>query len=117
MKLLSLILLIISLKAIYAEEIEAHDKGIKLVTEAFKTLIYGEPKEQSYKDLFIDTSKNVFSLLETSNDQVTIDDMLRILVQTVIILTANRRADLIPKDFMGKSYMIIFNKILSKFKI
>lgn len=102
MKLVSLLILVISLESIYAEEIEAHDKGFNLVVNAFKTLINGEPVEQSYKDLFMDTSKNAFSLLETSNDQVTIDDLLRILIQTVIILVSNRRVDLMPKDFMGK---------------
>ena len=75
--------------------------GLNLVFNAIRTLIYGEEKENSYKDLFIDTSKSIFEQVEGANEQVTIDDMLRIFIQSVLILVANRRPDLIPADFNG----------------
>lgn len=101
MKFVYVCLLVGSLQFINAQN-ETHEIGYQLMIDSFKTLIHGEPAEQSYKDLFIDTSKNVFSLLETSNDQVTVDDLLRITIQSVLILIANRRADLIPTDFNRK---------------
>ena len=82
--------------------------GLNLVFNAIRTLIYGEEKEKSYKDLFIDTSKSIFEQVEGANEQVTIDDMLRIFIQSVLILVANRRPDLIPADF--NSSLIIIKK-------
>ena len=85
------------------EDIEVN-KGKDLVISAFKTLIYGEEKSVSYKDLFIDTSKSIFEHLDTGLDisfEIPVDDMLTILVQSIIILIANRRVDLIPVDFSG----------------
>lgn len=79
-------------------------KGIELVTNAFKTLINGEELDSSYKDMFIDTSKPIFDHLENGMNmqfKIPSDDMLKILAQTIVILIANRRADLIPLDFSG----------------
>ncbi len=81
--------------------------GLNQVFNAIKTLIYGEEKEKSYKDLFIDTSKSMFEQVDGANEQVTIDDMLRIFIQSVLILVANRRPDLIPTDF--NCSLIFFN--------
>jgi len=79
-------------------------KGVDLVKNAFKTLVYGEPQAESYKDLFVDTSKSLVEHLEAGMNiqfELPVDDMLTILVQTIIILVANRRIDLIPIDFNG----------------
>ena len=77
--------------------------GINLALNAVNILINGDaPGDKTYKDLFIDTSKSIYSQIENANEQVTIDDMLRIFVQSVLILVANRRPDLIPDDFNGK---------------
>ena len=87
------------------------NKGIELVTNAFKTLINGEEPDSSYKDIFIDTSKPIFDhLADGMNMQLKIpfDDMLTILAQTIVILIANRRADLIPLDFGGKESLFRF---------
>lgn len=80
-------------------------------------LIYGEPKEVSYKDLFIDTSKSLFSSMDGGVDMLTVDDMLRVLFQSVIILSTGRRPDLIPRDFTSRhaiyaTFVNELNKIL-----
>ena len=89
--------------------LEEVNRGVYLVTNAFRTLINGEPKAESYKDLFVDTSKSLLDHLEKGimniQFQIPVDDMLTILVQTIIILVANRRVDLIPSDFNGMFLM------------
>lgn len=87
------------------------NKGIELVTNAFKTLINGEELDSSYKDMFIDTSKPIFDHLENGMKmqfKIPSDDMLKILAQTIVILIANRRADLIPLDFSGNESLFLF---------
>ena len=85
-------------------DLDQISKGVDLVKIAFKALVYGEPQAESYKDLFVDTSKSLVEHLETGMNiqfELPVDDMLTILVQTIIILIANRRVDLIPMDFSG----------------
>ena len=87
------------------EEDLAVKKGIDLVTNAFESLFYGEEVDSSYKDIFIDTSKPLLDYLEKGMDfqfKIPVDDMFKILVQTILILVANRRVDLISVDFNGK---------------
>ena len=82
--------------------------GINLALQAVNVLINGdEPGVKTYKDIFIDTSKTVYDQLENANEQVTVDDLLRIFVQSVLILVAERRPDLIPEDFNGKRLPLI----------
>ena len=81
---------------------QVREQGVALILDAVKTLVYGEPAEHSFKDLFMDTSKDLLTVIEKANDQLTVDDMLRITIQSVLILIAKRRADLIPSDFIGK---------------
>lgn len=84
------------------EEQRDKEQGVQLLIDAVNTLIYGEDPANSYKDMFIDTSKDIFSQINTGNEDVTVDDMLRIFVQSIMILVGSRRPDLIPKDFNGK---------------
>ena len=80
-------------------------KGFELVMDSIKELIYGgKTGDDIYKDLFIKTSNDFFTTLENSNDQITVDDLMRVFIQSVIILSTNRRADLIPTDFHGKTH-------------
>lgn len=79
--------------------------GYRLALNAFNTLIYGgEPdSEDTYKDPFIDTSQSVFNILENANDQVTLDDLIRLFVQTILIIIGKNRSDLFPTDFNGRN--------------
>lgn len=105
------------------EKNETASRGKSLVIDAFRVLINGEPKESAYKDLFVDTSKSLMEHLEKGMDiqfQIPVDDMLKILVQTIIILVANRRVDIIPVDFNQRhpKYNLLIeelNKVLDLF--
>lgn len=90
-------------------------KGLELAYQSLNTLIFGEPKEDSYKDLFIDTSKDIFSQVSRANDMISVDDLLRIFIQSIILLNGSRRPDIIPKDFNSKSEFLL--KLNSKFLI
>jgi hypothetical protein len=83
--------------------------GYNLALNAFNTLIFGgDPdSEDTYKDPFIDTSKSAFTILENANDQVTLDDLIRLFVQTILIIIGKSRTDLFPVDFNGK-FQIFF---------
>ena len=84
------------------EPLNVKSKGYELVMNAVRELAYGGKEGDAiYKDLFIKTSNDFFTTLENSNDQITIDDLIRVLFQSVVILSTNRRADLIPSDFHG----------------
>jgi len=100
MKFLSVLFLICHLNRFTCEQ--EREQGVMLILDSVKTLVYGEPVENSFKDLFMDTSKDLLTIIEKANDQLTIDDMLRIMIQSILILIANRRSDLIPTDFVGK---------------
>ena len=81
-------------------ELSTRDQGIQLALDALKVLFFGgEDPSEAYKDIFIDTSKSVLSLVDHANDQITLDDLIRIFFQSMIILAGKRRPDLIPKDF------------------
>jgi hypothetical protein len=77
--------------------------GYKLALNALNTLIFGgDPdSEDTYKDPFIDTSKSAFTILENANDQITLDDLIRLFVQTILIIIGKSRTDLFPVDFNG----------------
>ena len=81
--------------------------GYKLALNAFNTLIFGgDPdSEDTYKDPFIDTSKSAFTILDTANDQVTLDDLIRLFVQTILIIIGKSRTDLFPVDFNGQFFI------------
>ena len=110
MRFLSVLLAIVLAVSSYsdaAEEtfkpFEIKSKGFELVMNSIRTLAYGgETGDNIYKDLFINTANDFYVTLENSNDQITVDDILRIFIQSVIILSTNRRADLVPNDFHGK---------------
>jgi hypothetical protein len=87
------------------DEIRQNEKqlGLELFINAFNTLLYGEPKEKSYKDIFVDTSKSVFFQLDSAHDMFSVDELLRVFIQTIMILVGSRRPDLIPRDFNSKS--------------
>ena len=85
---------------VVVKETTERERGISIAWQALDVFINGDkPGAKAYKDLFIDTSKTVFDQLDMANVQVTVDDMLRIFIQSVLILIAERRADLIPDDF------------------
>ncbi|RNA38825.1 hypothetical protein BpHYR1_023233 [Brachionus plicatilis] len=75
------------------------ENGRKLVLNALNVLLFGEPEQQAYQDLFLDTSKGLLEQTDGGNDMITLDDLIRIFVQSVIILSTSRRPDLIPEDF------------------
>jgi len=86
------------------KDLEEISRGVDLVINSFKALVYGELDGESYKDIFVDTSKSLMETFESGiNNQLELplDDMLTILVQTIIILVGNKRIDLIPEDFNG----------------
>lgn len=95
-------------------QIEA-DNGKKLVLSAINVLLFGEPEEQSYQDLFLDTSKGLLEQTDGGNDMVTVDDLIRIFFQSVIILSTSRRPDLIPIDFYRIFLKYIFSLFQKKF--
>jgi hypothetical protein len=107
------IFLVINIDKIRLESIQKDGKSI--VFDSIQTLINGEPAENSFKDLFIDTSKSLFDLIENAHEQITIDEMIRISIQSILILVAERRPDLIPNDFNGnflnKIYLHVINII------
>lgn len=93
------------------------NEGIELVKNAFSTLIHGEDVANSYRDLFVDTSKSLFDHLERGAAllEIPVDDMLKILVQTILVFVANRRVDLIPVDFNSKFLLrVLFEYLISK---
>ena len=81
------------------------DEGREVFYTSLRTLIYGSKENKPYKDLFVDTSKSILDQLEQAagSIHIPIEDLLRIFVQTIIIMIANNRADLIPSDFNGRS--------------
>jgi hypothetical protein len=97
--------------SVASEELTDAEKGRNIFNEAVSAILFGEDPTTAFKDMFVDTSKGVFSLLDEANDMVTIDDMIRIFIQTIMILVSGRRPDIIPKDFDGK---IRINKILTE---
>jgi len=91
-------------------ELSARDQGVQLVLDSLKALfIGGEDPNEAYKDLFIDTSKSVLSLVDQANEQITMDDLIRIFFQSLIILAGKRRPDLIPRDFNRKKIFFFSN--------
>jgi hypothetical protein len=83
--------------------------GFGLFRNAVDVLINGAvDKQDLYKDIFIDTRKSLFGTLHTSDlvDQVTLDEMLRIGLQSVIILIARKNPKFIPDDFGGSFFYI-----------
>ncbi|CAF0930432.1 unnamed protein product [Brachionus calyciflorus] len=97
------------------------ENGKQLVLNALNVLLNGEPEEHSYKDIFLDTSKGLLSQTSGGNDLVTIDDMIRIFIQSLIILSTSRRPDLIPQDFHVRNeyngaFINELNTILDKLK-
>ncbi len=91
---------------------EEAQNGHQLAINAFATLFFGlgDPQSENYyKDPFIDTSKSVFQLLENANDQITLDDLIRLFVQTILILIGNNRTDLFPDDFNRNIYLFFYN--------
>jgi hypothetical protein len=81
------------------QQLSEVERGKWLVYDAVSTLINGEDPANSYKDLFIDTSKGIMAAVDTANELVTVDDMLRIFLQSVIILVSGRHPADIPSDF------------------
>ena len=105
------------LKELSVEEIATEKQaGLDLFQNAIQTLVYGgEDASSAYKDMFIDTSKPLHFRLDTTHglsEMVTVDDMIRIFAQSVIVLMGSRRPDLIPKEFnSGFSYISGMGKI------
>lgn len=105
---LEIFFLVFILKLVFCETENIKDdfkiegeKGKALVIDALKVLFFGEPAEKAYKDLFLDTSKGIFEQTSGGNDMVTVDDIIRIFLQSVIILATSRRPDLLSEDFHG----------------
>jgi cadmium resistance protein CadD (predicted permease) len=105
------IILFISLKVVWLNEIDEEEKidknkidkqkGLDIVLAAVKTLINGDTGPNPYKDIFVDTSKPAFAQLESAYDHIPIDTVLRVIYQTVLVLTANKRIDLLAKPVGG----------------
>ena len=81
---------------------EKVQKGLDLAKDALYKILFGEPKGQGYRDLFLDTNYNLLDFLGTLEQHITVDDLLLIFFQSLIILVADKRFDLIPPDFNGK---------------
>lgn len=91
---------------VYSNEAEVNEErarkvshGMQVAKESLYKILFGEPKGQGYKDLFLDTNYNFIDYLGTLEQHITVDDLFLIFFQSLIILSANKRFDLIPEDF------------------
>lgn len=91
---------------------EKVQRGMAIAKDSFYKILFGEPKGQGYKDLFLDTNYNLIDFLNTLEQHITVDDLFLIFFQSLIILSANKRFDLIPKDF-NRMFIFIYKKYLT----
>lgn len=102
-------LLILSITFVWAGEVEDRQdkvkKGMEVAKDSLYKILFGEPKGQGYKDLFLDTNYNLIDYLNTLEQHITVDDLFLIFFQSLIILSAQKRFDLIPKDFNGRVHL------------
>lgn len=118
-----LILILFLMSVAWADVTDVNDeerdekvkRGMDVAKDSLYKILFGEPKGQGYKDLFLDTNYNLIDYLSTLEQHITVDDLLLIFFQSLIILCANKRFDLIPQDFNGNSYLkISFSTFISQ---
>lgn len=75
------------------------------VLDAIRIILYGENEnddlDNNAKDMFLDTKKGVLNAIDRIPVEMTLDEMLRIFIQSLIIVTTQKRYDLLPEDFGG----------------
>jgi hypothetical protein len=78
-----------------------HNK-YRRVLDAIRIILWGSKPEDGLaenKDLFVNTNVGVLNSLENLIEMVNVDEILRIFFQTIIIVVAQNRYDLMPIDF------------------
>lgn len=94
---------------------EKVQRGKELSKQAFYSVLFGDGHGRGYADLFFDTNYSLLEYLDTMDSNITLDEYLRLFIQSLIILIAKGRHDLITADFPSKHF-IIYNYIhISRF--
>ena len=61
----------------------------------------GDDLDDEARDMYIDTKTGALGSLSKADDNFTLDDLLRIFTQSIIIVITQKRYDLLPRDFLG----------------
>jgi hypothetical protein len=88
------------------EEENSHNFGRYLrVMNAIRIILFGQQEgddlDDEVKDMYIDTKTGALASIGKADDGFTIDDLLRIFSQSIVIMVTQKRYDLLPRDFLG----------------
>ena len=76
------------------------------VINAMRIILFGQQEgddlDDEARDMYIDTKTGALASLGKADDGFTIDDLLRIFAQSIVVIVTQKRYDLLPKDFLGK---------------
>ena len=87
--------------SVITEEQEEAIQGKQLLLNSFQEIIFGVDEDKAYRDVFVNTARSALDRLDNISDLVTLNEILRLFIQTTLILITNKRPDLITTDFTG----------------
>jgi len=99
----------VSIAAVSCEDSGEEEETFKIphnkyrrVLDAIRIILWGSKPEDGLaenKDLFVNTNVGVLNSMDSLIEMVNVDEILRIFFQTIIIVIAQNRYDLMPEDF------------------
>jgi hypothetical protein len=103
---ITILLTISNSSAAAAEEEKSPNFGRYLrVMNAIRIILFGQQEgddlDDEVKDMYIDTKTGALASIGKADDGFTIDDLLRIFCQSIVIMVTQKRYDLLPRDFLG----------------